>query len=118
MNRRRVVIAVIAAVLVVVAMPRKASSAPVVWRSALASWYGLYGSKTACGQVRYRGQLGVAHRSLACGTKVRLLYKGRKVTVPVIDRGPFIAQREFDLTDGTRARLRCPDLCSLRWRLP
>jgi rare lipoprotein A (peptidoglycan hydrolase) len=30
------------------------------------------------------------------------------VTVPVVDRGPYVAGREWDLTGATKARLRFP----------
>lgn len=83
-----------------------------VYRSKRASWYGpgLYGNRTACGQTLKRGTLGVAHKTLPCGTKVRFYYRGRTVRVPVIDRGPFIAGREWDLTEATKDALRFPDL--------
>jgi len=83
-----------------------------------ASWYQLYGNKTACGQIRTQGQQGVAHRSLPCGTQVRLLNPRtrRKVTVRVIDRGPFVAGRTFDLTEATKGSLACGDLCTVRYR--
>ena len=45
--------------------------------------------------------LGVAHRTLPCGTKVALLYKGRTITVPVVDRGPFANGARYDLTSAT-----------------
>jgi hypothetical protein len=35
--------------------------------------------------------------------------------VPVIDRGPQILSREFDLTYATKVALGCPDLCTLQW---
>jgi len=78
-----------------------------VYRSAHASWYGpgLYGSRTACGQTMGYAVLGVAHKSLPCGTRVTFRYRGRSVTVPVIDRGPFVAGRDFDLTRATKAKL-------------
>lgn len=82
----------------------------------IASWYGpgFYGNRTACGQVYTPEILGVAHRTLPCGTLLRLEYGGRAVTVPVIDRGPFIAGRTLDLSNATRAALGCTDLCPLR----
>ena len=57
----------------------------------MATWYGpgFFGNRTACGQTYHRELLGVAHRSLPCGTKVSVLYKGRSVKVPVVDRGPY-----------------------------
>ena len=49
--------------------------------------------------------LGVAHRTLPCGTKVALLYKGRTITVPVVDRGPFGHGASYDLTSATAEAL-------------
>ena len=79
----------------------------------VASWYGpgFYGNRTACGQVYTPEILGVAHRTLPCGTMLSLAFGGRTVTVPVIDRGPFIAGRTLDLSNATRAALGCTDLC-------
>ena len=72
----------------------------------LATWYGpgLYGNRTACGQRLGYDTLGVAHRSLPCGTKVNILYEGRTITVPVIDRGPY-SSADWDLTEETADRL-------------
>jgi rare lipoprotein A (peptidoglycan hydrolase) len=39
---------------------------------------------------------------------VKLRYRGRSVTVPVIDRGPYVAGRSYDLTAATKARLGFP----------
>ncbi len=78
-----------------------------VYRAAHASWYGpgLYGNHLGCGGILRPGRLGVAHKSLPCGTKVALRHRGRTVRVAVIDRGPYIAGREFDLTQATARRL-------------
>ncbi|MFN2520483.1 MAG: septal ring lytic transglycosylase RlpA family protein [Candidatus Limnocylindria bacterium] len=85
----------------------------------LASWYGpgFYGNRTACGQVYTTQIQGVANRTLACGTIVTLTYGGRTVSVPVIDRGPYVAGRTLDLSNATRLALVCPDLCSLLMRV-
>jgi rare lipoprotein A len=79
-----------------------------VYRVALASWYGpgLYGRRTGCGGTLGYSQLGVAHKSLPCGTKVTLRHHGRRVRVPVIDRGPYVGAREYDLTAATARKLR------------
>jgi nucleoid-associated protein YgaU len=79
-----------------------------VFRRALASWYGpgLYGGSLACGGTLSPGTLGVAHKQLPCGTKVTFHHRGRTVRVPVVDRGPFVGAREYDLTAATKARLR------------
>jgi rare lipoprotein A len=81
-----------------------------VYRAAAASWYGpgFYGGRTGCGGRLGYNQLGVANRWLPCGTRVTLRYRGRSVTVPVIDRGPYAGAREFDLTAATKRRLRFP----------
>jgi rare lipoprotein A (peptidoglycan hydrolase) len=66
------------------------------------SWYGpgFYGRRTACGQKYTKTILGVAHRTLPCGTKVTFRWKGRTITVPVIDRGPYVSGRQWDLSGG------------------
>jgi len=85
----------------------------------LASWYGpgFYGNRTACGQVYTSEIQGVAHLTLGCGTQVTLTYGGRAVTVPVIDRGPYIAGRAIDLSNATKLALGCTDLCTLRMQV-
>jgi hypothetical protein len=75
-----------------------------VYRLAEASWYGGGGS-LACGGWLTSSTMGVANKTLACGTLVTLRYDGRTVRVPVIDRGPYVAGREFDLTEATKRAL-------------
>jgi len=85
----------------------------------IASWYGpgFYGNRTACGQTYTPEIIGVAHRTLPCGTLVVLEYRGRVMTVPVIDRGPYIAGRTLDLSAATKIAIGCPDLCTLSMRI-
>jgi hypothetical protein len=80
----------------------------IVYRPAQASWYGpgLYGNGMACGGTLTPSTIGVAHKTMPCGTKLTLRHAGRSVKVRVIDRGPFVAGREFDLTSATKNRLR------------
>lgn len=75
------------------------------FRPGLASWYALYGNRTACGQTLTAGTLGVANKTLPCGTMVTFRYGSREVTVPVIDRGPYAGGREWDLTGATARAL-------------
>ena len=77
-----------------------------VHRRSQATWYGpgFFGNRTACGQRYHRDLLGVAHRSLPCGTIVSALYKGRTVPVPVVDRGPY-GHADWDLTEEAAQRL-------------
>jgi hypothetical protein len=80
------------------------------YRQAGASYYGpgLYGNGVACGGTLMPGTLGVANKTLPCGTMVKLRYHGHSVTVPVIDRGPYVAGRDYDLTEATKLRLGFP----------
>ena len=74
------------------------------YRLVAASWYGGGGS-LACGGQLTSSTMGVANKTLPCGTLVRLRYGGREVTVPVVDRGPYVTGREFDLTEATKRAL-------------
>ena len=78
-----------------------------VYRWAQASWYGpgLYGQRTGCGGTLGYSELGVANKTLPCGTKVTLRHNGRRIRVPVIDRGPYSGTREYDLTAATARKL-------------
>jgi hypothetical protein len=74
------------------------------------SWYGpgFYGHNGACGLVPGGIQadtIGVAHRTLPCGTRVTFRYNGRTVTTIVIDRGPYVSGRIWDMTHGLCAAL-------------
>jgi len=75
------------------------------FRPALASWYG-EGQALACGGHLTPGMMGVAHKSLPCGTRITIRYRGRQVRVRVVDRGPYAGGREFDLGSGVRSALR------------
>ncbi len=86
--------------------PTKRKERLWVYRRAEATWYGpgFWGETTACGQTLRRRTLGVAHRTLPCGTLVDFLYRGRTISVKVIDRGPF-GEADWDLTKATKDRL-------------
>ena len=74
-----------------------------------ASWYGpgLYGNRTANGEVFRPGTMTAAHRTLPFGTKVRVtnLWNGRKAVVRINDRGPFAGDRVIDLAHGAAREL-------------
>ncbi|HEY2769007.1 MAG TPA: septal ring lytic transglycosylase RlpA family protein [Solirubrobacteraceae bacterium] len=67
----------------------------------VASWYDDGGS-TACG---FHAGMGVANKSLPCGTKVTFRYGGRTVTATVDDRGPYVGGRTWDLNQTTAGAL-------------
>ncbi|MGI9183478.1 MAG: septal ring lytic transglycosylase RlpA family protein [Solirubrobacteraceae bacterium] len=74
-----------------------------VYRQAIATQYGpgFYGQRTACGHRLTRTTIGVANRTLKCGSHVAILYRGKTLTVPVIDRGPYANHADWDLTEAT-----------------
>ncbi len=87
------------------------------FRSAGASWYGpgLYGNKTACGQVLRPQTIGVAHRNLPCGTTVKFVYHGHTLITQVIDRGPYVKGRAWDLTAAASEALAFEGVGTLRY---
>ncbi|MFZ0089092.1 MAG: septal ring lytic transglycosylase RlpA family protein, partial [Solirubrobacteraceae bacterium] len=91
--------------------------APGQYNVSIASFYDDYGSGIACGGVLHVGTLGVANKTLPCGTEVIFRYGDRAIKVPVIDRGPYIAGREWDLTGATAEALHFPGLGPIQWRL-
>jgi rare lipoprotein A (peptidoglycan hydrolase) len=80
---------------------------PRGWRSAKVSWYGpgFYGRGMAGGGKLKVTSMVVAHRSLPFGTRVQFWYDGKTIIVPVQDRGPYVAGREFDLGPGPAVAL-------------
>jgi rare lipoprotein A (peptidoglycan hydrolase) len=86
-------------------------------RTAGASWYGpgLYGNKTACGVTLRATTIGVAHRSLPCGTTVKFVYQGHLLITQVIDRGPYVKGRSWDLTAAASEALEFEGAGNLRY---
>ena len=68
----------------------------------IASWYGkpFHGRRTASGERYDMHALTAAHRTLAFGTRVRVvnLENGKTVVVRINDRGPFVKGRIVDLS--------------------
>ncbi|MDX6650185.1 MAG: rare lipoprotein [Solirubrobacteraceae bacterium] len=81
-----------------------ASAAPTaaltVYRADIATHFGegFYGSRTACGITLTPRTVGVAHKTLPCGTVLEFYYRGRTVRAPVVDRGPYANNAAWDLT--------------------
>jgi hypothetical protein len=75
----------------------------IVYRPSVATLYGpgFYGRRTACGVVLRRNTIGLANRTLPCGTPVAIDYQGQTLIVPVIDRGPYAHHADWDLTIAT-----------------
>jgi rare lipoprotein A (peptidoglycan hydrolase) len=104
------VLAAAALVAVPVAAPTAAAD-PSPWQVSGATYYGpgLYGNRTACGQTLTPDLVGVAHRSLPCGTQVEFEWHGRTVVAPVVDRGPYGSSAiQWDLTEAACRQLSSP----------
>jgi hypothetical protein len=89
------------------AVQATATATPLVtvtsYRAAKATYFGpgLFGRRTACGMRLTRALRGIAHRKLPCGSVVELVYNGRVLRAPVVDRGPFTRGIQYDLTSAT-----------------
>jgi rare lipoprotein A (peptidoglycan hydrolase) len=85
---------------------------PKIRPVSLATWFGpgFYGQQTACGQTLTPAVVGVANRTLPCGTLVAVSYHGRHIVVPVLDRGPYSQiGADWDLTAGAARALGVSD---------
>ncbi len=84
-------------------------------RVSIASVFVDYGLGLACGGLLDVNRIGVAHKTAPCGTLIDFTYNGRTLQVPVIDRGPYIVGREWDLTGATARALGFPGLGPIQW---
>ncbi len=92
--------------------PVASLSAPLmtIYRPAIATWYGpgFFGRKMACGHTLTKRTIGVANKTLPCGTQVALAFRGRVMVVPVVDRGPYANNAHWDLTQATARAIGMP----------
>jgi rare lipoprotein A (peptidoglycan hydrolase) len=88
------------------------------WYEALAAPYpaGSRRQRTACGQEIGPRTLGVAHPVLPCGVKLFISYGDAVVLTQVVDRGPAVPGRDFDVTRPLAARLGLEGTQQIRWR--
>jgi rare lipoprotein A (peptidoglycan hydrolase) len=88
------------------------------YRTAGASWYGgvsMWGRSTACGQTLQPSTIGVANKTLPCGTPVKFVWHGHSIVAPVIDRGPYIKGRAWDLTEAAADALEFEGVGRIRY---
>lgn len=100
--------------------PGQATQSKKTSKPQIATWFGpgFYGEKTACGQTMTPVVVGVASRTLACGTLVLVNYKGHKLTVPVIDRGPYAKNGAvWDLTAGAATALTITETVRIKTKI-
>ena len=74
-----------------------------------------FGRQTACGAKLTADTEGVAHPTLPCGARVFITYDGMTVLTQVVDRGPYVPGRQFDLTDALARRLGLRGVKQIRW---
>jgi rare lipoprotein A len=74
-----------------------------------------FGRRTACGGVIRPDTIGVAHPTLPCGARVFITYHGQTVLTQVVDRGPYVPGRQFDLTDALARRLGLRNVQQIHW---
>ena len=81
-----------------------------------ASWYGpgFHGRKTASGERFNQWAMTAAHRYRPFGTLVRVVHKGRSVTVRINDRGPFVKGRSLHLSKAAARRIGCAGVCRVK----
>jgi rare lipoprotein A (peptidoglycan hydrolase) len=87
------------------------------WYTALAGARGpaAFGKRTACGQVIGADTVGVAHPVLPCGAKIYVAFGRKHVLTQVIDRGPYVPGRQFDLTEALANRLGVRGVQQIQW---
>ncbi|HEV2974302.1 MAG TPA: septal ring lytic transglycosylase RlpA family protein [Solirubrobacteraceae bacterium] len=100
--------------------PAPAPAVNAVKGVALATWFGpgFYGQTTACGQTLTPAVVGVANRTLPCGTLVKFSLRGRGIVVPVIDRGPYAHNgAQWDLTSEAARQIGMTDTARIRTKV-
>ena len=74
-----------------------------------------FGRKTACGGVITADTEGISHPTLPCGARIFITFDHHTVLVPVVDRGPYEAGRQFDLTDALARRVGLSGVQEVHW---
>jgi rare lipoprotein A (peptidoglycan hydrolase) len=72
--------------------------------------------RTACGEPFLKTTEGVAHPVLPCGVRVYIRFHGREALTQVVDRGPNVPGRAFDLTKALANRLDLHGAQTIQWR--
>jgi rare lipoprotein A len=91
------------------AKKQTANATSLLAERGIAAFYGrsMEGHKTACGSTYVASELTTAHRTLPCGTKVRITNtkNGKSVEATVNDRGPTSRKRIVDVSRGVAEQL-------------
>jgi rare lipoprotein A len=74
-----------------------------------------FGRRTACGGILHPDTQGVSHPTLPCGARIFLSFHGMRVLTQVVDRGPYVPGRQFDLTDALARRVGLRGVQQIHW---
>jgi rare lipoprotein A len=74
-----------------------------------------FGKRTACGTIIRATTEGVAHPVLPCGARIYITYNGKHVLTQVIDRGPYVVGRQFELTEALARMIGLTGVKRIRW---
>ncbi len=74
-----------------------------------------FGRRSACVGILHPDTEGVSHPTLPCGARVFITYRGTTVLTQVVDRGPYVPGRQFDLTDALARRLGLRGVQQIHW---
>ena len=72
--------------------------------------------RTACNEPFTKDTQGVAHPVLPCGVKLYIRYRGQEVLTQVVDRGPNVPGRDFDVTKALADRIDLHGTQTIKWR--
>jgi rare lipoprotein A (peptidoglycan hydrolase) len=72
--------------------------------------------RTACGEPFTDDTQGIAHPVLPCGVKIYVRFHGHEALTQVVDRGPNVPGRDFDVTKALADRLDLHGTQTVQWR--
>ena len=72
--------------------------------------------RTACGEPFTSSTQGISHPVLPCGVKIYIRFRGKEVLTQVVDRGPDVPGRSFDITKALADRLGLHGAQTINWR--
>lgn len=112
------------AVVIVLAVTRNGDSheklppAAGNWYRALAAPYVATpkAKRGACGVLIGARTMGVANPVLPCGVKIYIRFNGKEALTQVIDRGPDVPGREFDVTRALARTIGLTSTATIDWR--
>src|SRR3954465_14731809 len=107
-------------------LPAAPAQARVIhpWHHTIASTYGYCGipgepcGGMACtGKRVTRGTWAVAHKTLRCGTRLKICVRHVCHRARVQDRGPYVAGRDIDLTWRLGRALHVDGIAKAKWKI-